>query len=99
VIDVHPNQIDVMEHYGVCCPAVAVRVGGIVGEIVGGDFDMESLVERCEEISAVIRMNMNGEEDFHGPLPTPEFILMWCVADATMRISNELLRALEDLEC
>jgi len=47
----------------------------------------------------VIRRDMNGNEDFEGPVPTPDFVLMWCVSQSAFKVSRDILRELEEFEC
>ena len=98
----HPNQIDVMNHYEVVCPTVARMVGDMIDSIIGGEYDgrIDAILDGgCREISATIRREMNGNEDFDGPVPTPDFVLMWCVAQSTFKVSEDILRELEEFEC
>ena len=97
----HPNQIDVMSHYEVASPAVAVMVGDMMDAIIRGEYDcFDVLLDGgCREVSETIRREMNVNEDFDGPVPTPDFVLMWCVAQSTFRVSRDILRELEEFEC
>jgi len=96
----HPNQIDVMNHYEVASPAVAEKVGEIMDALIEGDYEsLDDLLVGCDFISDVIRRDMNGNEDFEGPVPTPDFVLMWCVSQSAFKVSRDILRELEEFEC
>lgn len=89
----HPNQVDVMSHYAISSPEVEMLVARVLG-ILEGEIALitenpeDETFNICSEISSVIRGKMD-DDDFGGPVPSPEVVYMWCQVSVMSMLIEE----------